>query len=250
MKSIIAAVVTCAILFGVSYYASNYYANLDQEPTEDEIEHPEESVEPDKSTLPPDVDQIKQSPVTMQVGVRPDKAVSLEAVLQMSDSIKRMEEKLLIREKKIKKEEQRIQMMIADMETEQDELTAFAESVELKVDMLNKKAQELNDLMAKLDERKSEVAKLEKNAGVDQDSKRQLMDDKVEQVIPWFSSLDPKQASDYLKEFANNGKIEFTAEILNRLETRQKTKILGEMKDPVLVGQIIEALKVRPKDEE
>lgn len=247
MKSIIAAVITCAILFGVSYYASNYYANLDADDQE-EVDKPEETVEPEKSTLPPDTDEIKQKPVTMQVGERPEKGVSLEAVLQMSDSIKRMEEKLLLREKRVAKEEQRINMMISDLETEQDELSAFAESVDLKVDMLNKKTQELRDLLTELAKREKEIEALAKKGGVDEDSKRKEMEDKVDQVIPWFAGLDPKQASDYLKEFANSGKMEFAAELLDRLEQRQKAKILSEMKDPVLVNQLIDSLKVKPQN--
>lgn len=247
MKPIIAAIVTCAVLFGVSYYASSYYATMEAEPDETEVEKPEETVDPEVSTLPPNTDEIKQQPVTMQVGQRPERAVSLEAVLQMSDSVKRMEEDVIRRKQKVLKEEQRIQMMITDMETEQDELTAFAESVEMKVDILNKKTQELRDLLAQLEERKAEVAKLEKSVGVDADSKQQELNDKVEEVIPWFASLDPKQSSEYLKDFANAGKLEFVAELLNRLPDRQKSKILAELKDGVLLGQIVDALKVKPK---
>ena len=73
------------------------------------------------------------------------------------------------------------------------------------------------------------------------------LDSKVNDVKSWFANLEPDQAADYLKEFANNGKLEFAASLLQKMPDRQKSKILGVMSDPILVDQLIESLDVRPK---
>lgn len=244
MKSIIAAIITCAVLFGVSYGASNYF--MQTEPTEENAVEPLAETVDQESTLPPHQDEI-QKVVAMPVANRPEKSVSLEAVLQMSNSIKKMEEKLLLREQRIAKEEQRVQLLFVDLATEQDRLKALGDGVDAKVETLSRLTDELRSTLTTLDERKAELVSLEKKVGVDEESQQGKFDNKVDDVKGWFSNLEPEQASDYLKEFANNGKLEFAASLLHKMPDRQKSKILGALSDPVLVNQLIDALKVKPK---
>ena len=243
MKSIITAAITCAILFGVSFAASKYY--MDKEVPEEVVEPAVETVD-QSSTLPPDESKISKVPV-MPVSHRPEKSVSLEAVLQMSDSIKKMEEKLILRAQRLAKEEQRVKLLFVDVATEQEQLQAFSEGVDSKVQSLARLSGELKELLASLDEKKAEIAKMEKEVGVDDESKQVELDNKVNDVKGWFSNLDPQQASDYLKEFANNGKLDFAASLLHKMPDRQKSKILAALSDPALVDQLITALKVTPK---
>lgn len=245
MKSIIAAVITCSVLFGASYWASSYFAQMTPDEDTEKVEPMPDSAD-QKSSLPPNGDTINQVPA-MQVSHRPEESVSLEAVLQMSDSIKKMEEKLIIREERLAKEEQRVKMLFSDLNTEQDELQAFSEGVDSKIETLERLADNLRNVLAQLNERKTELVALEKEAGVDEESQRAEIDDKVNDVKGWFSNLEPTQAADYLKEFANTGDLEFAASLLHKMPDRQKTKILTELRDPVLVRQLIDALEVAPK---
>ena len=247
MKSIIAAVITCMILFGVSFAASRYFTEAAKKDSETPVENVEPTVD-QSSTLPPDpkaVDQI----APMQVAFSPEKSVSLEAVLQMSDSIRKMEEKLILRETTVAKEEQRVQLLFSDLETEQDQLQAFSESIDAKIAALDRMTENLDSKLTTLETRKTEIASMEKDKGVDEGSQREAIDTKVNDVKGWFANLDPEQSSTYLKEFANNGKLEFAASLLQKLPDRQKSKILGAMSDPTLVNQLIDALQVRPKTE-
>ena len=251
MKSIIAAVVTCIVLFGSSYAASTYYTNLENtSSTEDETENetPDEQDGSNESTLPPNTDGIKKEDM-MPVAHRPEKSVSLEAVLQMSNSIKQMEEKLILREQQVAKEESRVSMLFQDLQTEHEELQAYSEGVDAKVKALEKMTDEARQLLATIEQRKAEVAALEKKTGTDGGAQQKQMDDKVAYVKGWFSNLEPEQASDYLKEFANTGRMEFAASLLHKMPDRQKTKILAALNDPVLVSQLIENLKIKKKAE-
>jgi chromosome segregation ATPase len=183
----------------------------------------------------------------MPVAFRPESAVSVEAVMQMSDSIKKMEQQLIEREQRLVKKEQRVKLLFDDLATEQDELRAFSEGIDAKVEMLQRMTNSLKTILDDLDARKAELKDLEKKTGSDEQSKREELDSKVNDVKSWFENLEAEQAADYLKEFANNGKLEFAASLLQKMSDRQKSKILGVMSDPILVDQLIDSLSIRPK---
>ena len=235
MKSIIAAVVTCAVLFGLSWGVTAYMGGApDPLQAEANVNPGEESAS--------DVAQTSTA-LPMPVGLRPENAVSVEAVLQMSDSIKKAEQQLAEREKRVLKQEQRIKLLFDDLATEQDELRAFSESLDAKVQLLDRLKSDVQASLDSLEAKKKELEELAKKTGNDQESKMQELDDRVNEVKGWFSNLEPEQASAYLTEFANNGKLEFAASLLQKMPDRQKSKILGVMSDPTLVQQLIDSLK-------
>ncbi|QEG23367.1 hypothetical protein [Mariniblastus fucicola] len=245
MKSVVAAVITCMILFGVSFAASKYYMDMEASEPDEAVVAKEETVD-QSSTLPPhesEIGKVDQMPVAH----RPENSMSLEAVLQMSDSVKQMEENLRLREMRLAKEEQRVKLLFVDIETEQDQLQAFSEGIDAKVAALSEMTAELRQLLATLDTKKAELATMEKDVGVDEESKLEELDNKINFVKSWFENLESQQAADYLKEFANNGKLDFAAGLLHKMPTRQKSKILAELADPVLVEQLVTALRVPPK---
>lgn len=241
MKSIIAAVVTCVVLFGISLGATQFLLPPEnpEDETATEVADAEAAESEDEESL--------QQMVSMPVTFRPDNDVSVESVLQMSESIKKTEQQLIAREKEIAKQEQRVRLLFQDLETEQDELKAFSEGVDQKVDMLSRMNSTLQDTIADIDAKRAELEALKTSLGEDDGSKQEEMDDRVKAVTPWFASVAPEQASTYLKEMANNGRVEFAASLLNSMPDRQKSKILGAMNDPLLVEQLIEALRLKPK---
>ena len=239
MKSIIAAVVTCMILFGISAATTHLFFNTAPEAESAEAQEMESDTEDEMG----DGQEVRAMPVAF----RPESAISVEAVLQMSDSIKKMEQQIVAREQRLSKDEQRVQLLFDDLATEQDELRALSEGIDAKVEMVNQLSTSLRETLNQLDIRKSELQELEKETRTDESSQQEDMDSRVNDVKSWFAGLEAEQAADYLKEFANNGKLEFAASLLQKMPDRQKSKILGAMSDPVLVDQLIDALKVRPK---
>lgn len=244
MKSIIAAVITCAILFGVSFAASKYFMEMEEPTDEVAAASTEDAAEPSPEEEADDnAGRVEQMPVAH----RPDKLMSVDAVMQMSQSVKDREAKLRAREQALEKEQQRVKLMYVDLETEQQELQDFSDAIDTKVKSLTQMTEEVRKMLADLETRKIELAKLEKEAGVDDESKQTELDNKVNDVKGWFAALQAQQASDYLKEFANNGKMEFAASLLHKMPDRQKSKILAAMNDPSLVDDLITALRTKPK---
>lgn len=234
---------TCAVLFGISFFATSQMRSSEEEPADESAEVEATAKDTSSDEDGPPLGMVKAMPVSL----RPDNAVTVEAVLQMSDSIKKMEQQLAQRETRVAKKEQRVNLMLEDLMTEQDELRAFTEGIDAKIEMLSQLSNDVQTKLDTLEAKKSELEKLEKSTGTDEESKQQQFDDKVNTIKGWFANLQPEQAADYLKEFANNGKLEFAASLLQRLPDRQKSKVLGAMSDPVLVDQLIDALKVKPK---
>ncbi|MCR9293709.1 MAG: hypothetical protein NXI32_13375 [bacterium] len=236
MKSIVAAAVTCAVLFGASFAFSTYWLH-DQAAAEDAASATDQaSIESELLS-----DETEQ-PTALPVSLLPDAAVSIEAVVQMSDSIKKTEEQLLAREQRLVKKEQRLDLLLKELKSEEDALRAFGQAVEEKIDLLDRLNNEIALKFDELDNKILELKALRESSTAGQQNDRNSLDSKVNDVKDWFSNLPPEQASDYLREFANNGKMEFAAALLQKMPDRQKSKILGAMSDPLLVEQLIDSL--------
>lgn len=241
MKSIITAFVTCLALFGASLATTHFLLNRDGTDPSVPAGNEEQA-----SGAQPDGGGDSDLRKSLPVGLLPGNPVSIEAVIQMSDSIKKMEQQLIEREQQVVKKEQRLQLLFDDLNTEQEEMRAFSDGIDAKVDMLNRMTNGLQAKLDELDAKTSELEKLQKQAGQDETAKREEFDNRVNDVKGWFADLEPQQAADYLKEFANNGKLEFAASLLQKLPDRQKSKILSAMSDPLLIQQLIDALTPKP----
>ena len=242
MKNMILALMFGVVLFGLSAGVSLYLNPVTPVASNPLPSTAGESVHLEP-TLPPDPAKIEQVPV-MPVVNNDQSSITVEAVLQMSDAIKKMEGQLLEREKLVEKEEQRVGLMFKDLEREQDELEAFSKGISEKIQTLDQAMNSLRETLQTLDDRKQELAKLEKEAGVDEQSSDQKMEERVNDAKGWFKNLESRQAADYIREFANGGQLEFAAALVHKMEDRQKAKILTELNDPGLVQQLLDALNI------
>ena len=187
----------------------------------------------------------------MPVAVRPDVPLTVEAVLKLSESIRRKERELIARERQADKDEQNIKLLFEDLKVERAELTAIAESIETKLGLARDKLDELKLESQDIAIRMSEIEKAAKRkgdgkgageAGLDE------IDERVKIAKPWFEGLAEDQAANYLKEFANNGELEFAARLLKSLQQRQGSKILAAFDDPDFAQQILNSLAPSEND--
>ncbi|MCA9136751.1 MAG: hypothetical protein KDB00_08330, partial [Planctomycetales bacterium] len=207
MKAIISAMITCAVIFGLSAGATQFL--LKQPPADPESVETAPSSEAISAELPQDD--------AVPVSFRPDNDVSVEAVLQMSDSIKRMEQELAEREQRVKRDEMRVKLIFDDLATEQDELRAFSEGIDSKLDLLSRMTEELKSTLADVEQQKADLAKLTKKAETKNVDPVSTVDTQADEVKGWFEGLQPEQAAEYLREFSNNGKLSFAASLLQKM---------------------------------
>ncbi|MEM0926938.1 MAG: hypothetical protein AAGJ83_12930, partial [Planctomycetota bacterium] len=208
---------------------------------EDSVGAEPEVVADDALAEPAMTPELSDAP--MPVSFRPDANVSIEAVMQMSDSIKRMEQELAQREEKVKRDEMRVKLMFDDLATEQAELRAFSQGIDSKIDLVARLKGEVDIKILELEDRRSELDSMAKQMEAKGKASVQSVDDRVKDVSDWFENLEPEQAANYLREFANSGKLSFAAALMQQMPDRQKSKILGALNDPILVDQLIEALQ-------
>ena len=247
MKSILASVVTCLVLFGASAGVS-YYLNKPAPDEDADTELADQEplpVAPEPTATPePTVDQVEQMPVALLA----DQSQSVEAVMKMTKAVKQMQRRLEERERRLQKEEQRVQLLFQDLTREQTELKAFSDGVEAKVSAMDRLVVELNDLMAQLDEKQALVEEDTPDAAAEDTSRESVVQARVGKVKDWFANLEPTQAAEYLKEFANGGQIDFAAALLQEMPDRQKSQVLSALNDPQLVSAMIEALDIAPAE--
>ncbi len=177
----------------------------------------------------------------MPVSLRPDQSLSIESVLQLSDSIRKKEQQLADREQVVVREEDRLKLLFEDLRREQKELEALGDSVDSKISAAR-------ELLANLQQQQQLPGGPNSSTGGAASSDGSAattaapVDPRVEQARGWIKSLEADQAARYLKEFANQGDLKFAAQLLKSLDDRQAAKILAALNDPVLGTQLVEAL--------
>ena len=240
MKSFLTAIIAGIILFAASAGAS-WYLMLKQIEIASEVADLEENpIEASVSFLPPvnASDKVEAMPVAM----RPEVPVTVEAVTELAQSIMKKEQALLEGQKQLKKEEKRIGLLFEDLRRERDELSAFGQRIDAKVIQAREAVELLKLENQSLEEQTQALSKLEKKTGkTSADVVTDELDQRVSVVKKWFKNLEPEQAANYLKEFADRGDLEFAARLLDSLEDRQIAKILAAFNDAPLVAQIIDA---------
>ena len=245
MKNIAIAIFTSLLLFGLSA-GTSYYINqpLEIEPVGEDAEPEVEVADPDQPFSEP---PIKTKEPQLPVALRPDHALTIDAVRQMAEAAEKRQQQLDEYAKQLKKEEQRVQLLFDDLKREKKELTAYSEGIEGKIRALDEMTIKLQEVAKTVEADKKELQSLEKKHGVNS-AKSDEMQAKVETVKGWFSSLEPQQAADILIDKANQGDMEFAASLLHSMQDRQKAKILQAINDATLVNQLIDSLAIKKKD--
>ncbi len=239
MKNLMMALIVGVLLYAGSAAASWYLMNQQPEPMLAESELEEAS----KDITPIGVAAEKQP--QLPVGVRPDLPLTVETVLELSESIRRKEQELIDREKAIEKSEQNIKMLFEDLKIERAELNALMEGIETKLRVAQNSTDELRLENQQLATKTEELAKLNQRKAQQQADGEPMLDEigqRVKTAKPWFEGLEDEQAANYLKEFANNGELQFAVRLLKSLQQRKASKILAAFNDPEFVQQLLGAL--------
>jgi FtsZ-binding cell division protein ZapB len=240
MKSILAAIIVGIVLFGVSAGVSWFmiFKQLSPEAKEKSVHDPDDIAH---MTFPQEIDDADKVKA-MPVGPRPELPVTVEAVTELAQSIMEKERKLIESEDRLKKDEKRINLLFEDLRREREELYALNERIDAKITQARETVELLKVENQSLSEQTKALSSLEKKTGkTTDDVADQDIENRVKVVKNWFNNLEPETAADYLKEFANQGDIRFSAKLLESLDDRKIAKILSAFNDAPLVAQLIDS---------
>ena len=245
MKTLLMSAITGVILFAASASVSWYLMNQQVEPVAGAMD---ESDLETKAGVPPIGEGVAKQD-KMPVANRPDLPLTVEAVLELSESIRKKERELMEREKRAAKTERNIELLFEDLKVERAELTAMSEQIRARLQQASSAVAQLKIENQQLTNQTEELAKRKPNKSRKPgEEPLDEIGERVKTAKKWFEGLGEEQAANYLKEFANNGDLEFAARLLKSLSDRKSTKILAAFDDSEFVQQILDALAVK-KDE-
>lgn len=254
MKAILSAGLVGVVLFAASASVSWYLQHQKAAHQAAENEDHAEQLEPEILAGIPNMGKGIEKEKQLPVAVRPDVPLTVEAILELSDSIRKKEQELIARERAIEKSEQNIKLLFEDLKIERAEVTAMLEGIEAKLRLaqdsvttlrqenqtLTTKTQELSKLKQQQDQQKK------KSGGEELDEIGQ----RVKTAKSWFEGLEDEQAASFIRQFANNGDLQFAVRLLKSLQQRKASKILAALDDPEFVQQILNALTEQKTDDE
>jgi vacuolar-type H+-ATPase subunit I/STV1 len=175
----------------------------------------------------------------MPVAVRPSAPITIEAVMELSQSIFEKEKAVGEAQEQIKRDEKRLKMLFEDLKREQEQLMIFAKRVDGQITQAREAVEELKLEKQAVILEKEQLQKLKKQTGTTGDVASKQVDLRVKAVKSWFQDLEPEPAAKFLKEFADAGDLEFVAKLLDSLEKRRIAKVLAAFDDAPLVAKIV-----------
>lgn len=243
MKTVISAAVVGIFLFlasaGVSFWMMPS-PNDETAENEDNIETLEDVTKGD------DEEKSKAKPI-MPVAVRPGSPITLEVATEIAQSIMAKEEGLRKREADIEEKENRLELLFKDLKQEREELVAFHERVEAKIQEAKEEVLIVRQERDALTKQQESLKKLERKTGTDaEDADAALMDESASQIKGLFKEMPPEWVAKYIKNYSNkNQDIGLVAAVLNKLDNREVSQILEFVDDMDLTDEIVEKMATR-----
>ena len=214
-------------------------------PEETDVAAVESAPEPGVPPIGEGVEKTSQLPVAL----RPKVPITVEAVLELSDSIRKKERELIEREKRVKKAEENIRLLFEDLKIERDQLTELTRRIESRLVEADSSVAEMKIENEQLSTRADELARLLKKRNPDVTLEVDEVEERVTKAKGWFSDLEDEQAANYLRTFANKGELEFAAKLLDSLDDRKVAKILAVLDDPDFVDQMLKAISAKKRED-
>jgi flagellar motility protein MotE (MotC chaperone) len=198
----------------------------------------------------------------MPVAVRP-KPMSVDDIFRLSESLHKREESLKARALELDAERAHTKLALEDIRREQQELESLQTKVQgmiataeqLMADVANKRQQAVEEQKKAQEELKTikeaqakaeeELKKVKEVQGAHNETERE----NIKRMAEWFQQMEPEKAAEYLRELANDGKLDTAVQLLADFEEREAAQILAAMNDAALVTQLTEEFKglKRPK---
>ena len=245
-------------LFGVFLFAlgacgSWYFFNLTSEKSPDDgVEQAVASVDPnegisttqeeDQATTPLQQEEQKKKPLPI---VAPTKPISAEDVFRFGVINRKRMERLQQREQELDERERRMQLEHKDLEARQAEMEGLLAHVndtmtagESLLSQINQKRRELAEAKAQLEQEQDTFKSKTGLSPEDQKANER-------QAAGLMQAMNVDTAASVIKEFANDGNIDFALALIEQMEERNGAKILDAINDPALLADITSRLRER-----
>lgn len=178
----------------------------------------------------------------LPVVVRP-RMETVEDIVRNAQVLKAREEKLVVRERAAEQEQMRLQLVQSDLQGEQTTIEALAEEVKAQIESANQLLVRISDEKNLLDQERQRNEQQMEEFKNDQSKMEAFEQQNLKQLSTWVQGMDATTASQFIKELANNGKMDVAVQLLSNFEEREASKILAALNNPKLMAELAEKFR-------
>lgn len=178
----------------------------------------------------------------LPVVVRPT-MLTPEDILRNAMSLKTREEKLVQRERAAQKEEMRLGLVQSDLQGEQVAIEGLATGVKAQVEAANQLLTRIIDEKSMLDRERAQNAADLKKFEATRTQMNGVEQQNIKQLSTWIQGMDSISAAAFVKELANDGKMDVAVQLLANFDEREASKILAALNNPRLMAELAEKFR-------
>ena len=247
MTKLLIVGLTSVILFGLSGTASWYFQH------QKELEHQqaEKPASPGTKTAGP-IGKLDHSSSKIdthaggesnKIAARPAFSAGADEFLKANADLRTRVAEVRESERLVNSRTQQLELIKKDIQGERTAIDDLQKQVKKELEAVQAALAELEKQKAsvKNDQSKASKAAQDLKGLTTQLEKEEL--EKLKKMAPFYNSMSPEGAAKILKEFADTGRIETAAKVLLMMQGKQGSKVLDELKDPVLAAQLLDKLK-------
>lgn len=229
MKALIKLIAFAGLMFGISAAGSWWMAT-----------HPLHSADEAAAETAADASSSQDAVLhditgELPVAVRP-KMISPEELLRNAMTLRNREASLHQQEQAAQQREARLELMQADIQGEQTEVEGLNAQVKTQIEAANALLVKITEERAAMDSKLKdfEGAQTKMDASEAQNIKR---------MSTWIQGMEAETAADFLRELANDGKMDIAVQILSNFDEREASKVLGAIGDSTLMIELAEKFR-------
>lgn len=243
MRNVILMLLFAGVAFGASAAGSWLLQSRLHKPAEaGGVEPPVASAPGAESPAEAEVSETPTGAPDLPVAVRP-KPMSVEEVLRFGMGLRKREEQLDVREKALTEEQSRIQLAMADIRSEQQQIEGLQARLEGQAEACRAILGEIQQARQKFSaERQNAQEELGKFDEMRQEADQQELEN-IKTMSEWFRGMEPAKAAGAIKKLADEGKTDLAVRLLSNFEERDAAKVLSALDDYALMVELAERFK-------
>jgi flagellar motility protein MotE (MotC chaperone) len=246
MKKLLIVGLTSVLLFGLSGTASWYFQHqkqLEQQQAEHHEAAPHKAAStPPKPNHPPS-DEGHPVGESSRVAARPVYTAKTDEFEKLNSEMRTRMTEVRETERQLASRKQQLDLIQHDIRGERTAIDELRTQVKKELEAVQAALADLDRRKAAM---KADQGKLSK-ASQDlkgQETKIEKDDlDNLKKMAPIYNSMSPENVAKILKQYSDTGKIDIAAKVLLMMQGKQGSKVLDELKDPVLAAQLLEKVK-------
>jgi flagellar motility protein MotE (MotC chaperone) len=165
-------------------------------------------------------------------------AASAEEIFRLNLAQDARIQQLRQQEERIREQGLRIKTADTDTKAAQREVEGMLTQMSATLAAAEKLFEEIKLAAAQLAEKERDVQKKTEELKVLQDEADQNELANIKTLGEYFQSMPPSVAAEVIKEFVNDGEMDFAINLLRKIEPRNVSKILAEINDAALISDI------------